>query len=180
MAYRSNIQNSKLRKGVLPTKQIRDVKPAQGTIDTSALGSTDFAEATMTQFVSGHNGRNNPVATGRRYPAMATEEFAESTLTQHLDLSSVSTRLEIPKQAKALWKMVGNNLTVTGGAYTKKQAGALNTFLRSAENQQAADELMRLRNSDTPLTGYEQSRRYDLEKALANALTYLTRMLRAE
>lgn len=178
--YRSNIQNSKLRKGVLPKKQTRDVKPAQGTIDTSALGSTDFAEATMTQFVSGHNGRNNPVATGRRYPAMVTEEFAESTLTQHLDLASTSARLDVPRAAKALWKMVGNNLTVTGGAYTKKQAAILNRFLNSGENQQAATELLMLRNSDRPLTGYEQERRYDLEKALANALTSLTRMLRSE
>ena len=178
--YRSNIQNSKLRKGVLPKKQVRDVKPAQGTIDTSALGSSDFAEATMTQFVSGHNGRNNTVSTGRRYPALVTEEFAESTLTQHLDLSTTSARMTVPKAARALWKMVGNNLHVSGGRYTKNQAAVLNRFLNSSENQEAADELLSLRNSDTPLTGSKQCRRYDLERALANSLTSLTKMLRAE
>ena len=177
--YRSNIQNSKLKKGVLPKKQTRDIKPAQGTIDTSGLDSSDFAESTMTQFVSGHNGRDNQVSSGRRYPAMITDDFAESTLSQHQDLATKSSQLKVPKSAKALWKMVSNNLTVPGGAYTKGQALALNRFLNDSENQAAARMLMDLRNSDTPLTGAQQSSRYRLERALAESLTYLTRVLRA-
>ena len=172
--YRSNIQNSKLRKGVLPQKQTRDVKPAQGTIDTSALHSADFSEA-ASGFVSGRNGRDQ-IASGIRYPAVDYDEFREDTMTGHWD--AATSRMAVPRQAKDLWKLVANHLHSPGGAYTKTQAAFINKLINNKDLQESATELMALRNSDTPLTGPRQMRRYELEKVFAETLTLITRNLR--
>ena len=172
--YRSNIENGKLKRGVLPTKQKRNVTPAQGTIDVAALHSADFSEA-ASGFVSGRNGRDQ-VASGIRYPAIDSDEFREDTLTGHWD--AATSRLTVPKEAKNLWKMVANHLHSPGGSYSKKQAAFINKLINNRDLQESATELMALRNSDTPLTGPKQMRRYELEKVFAETLTLITRNLR--
>ena len=177
--YRSNLENSLLKRHGLK-KQTRDVKPAQGTINTDVLENhADFSESLLGSYRSGHNGRNNPVADGRRHTAASTEEFQESVLTQMWD-QTATAKLRVPKNARRLWDMVSNHCSVPGGRYTPNQAATLNRFLNDRENQDAASELYELRNSVVLPTQARRIRRMELEQALANSLTAITAALRAE
>jgi hypothetical protein len=178
------MKNGLLKKGELPKKRItpsgKELRSAQGHIDTSALSHYDFAEDAAVEYRHGHNGHYfNGVSSMTRRMAPQTEQFAESTLcdecyTTHLD------RVHVPKPAKDLWKLVRNHLHVPGNVYSNYQISEINRFLNDPENQEVATELVVLRDANVPLTQAQRTRRWELEKALQNTLSWLTQLLRSE
>lgn len=109
-----------------------------------------------------------------------TSEFRESTETLGVmgfaegDYTGAKV---LPKEAKALWRMLKGNVN---GMLTDRQKKDLQDFiLDNHAYQMVANELVELRNKQVP-NNADRRRKIQLEQSMGVILTHLTRTLRSE
>lgn len=162
----------------LPTKRKNargnnELRPVTGSIQYDSDQLHSFSESAE-DYKMGTNGlRDNPVQTPRK--AVAHSDFQESTLVDDSD-----TKIKVTPAMKQLHKMLGNHVeTAIDGKLTTQQTRALRQVFNSQQNQNAAEELQRLRNIDGAPTASQRVKRMKLETKMATLRTDITRICRS-
>lgn len=150
----------------------KKLRSAQGEIvasDFSDFSESDFAET----YKSGHNGLRGSNVRNERKVVQESGEFRFSELA---DGSQMKVRVT-PEQ-RNLVKLLGDHAEPDGFNFTEGQVIAARKFFGNQKNVNAANELVKLRSIDRPMTHHERLRRMKLEAELGKMRSALVSSMR--
>ena len=165
-----------LFKRQLPTKRKNargnaELRSANGSINVASFDFNEILDPS--KFKQGHSGHYLHGTSGVRPVITEQPEFAESTLSDKTDMT-----IKVSPAMKNLHAQLSNHVETAIEGLTVQQVRDLRKVFNDKRNQNAADELAKLRNLDVAPTAKQRTRRMELETHMAALKTVITRICR--
>lgn len=173
---REQMEGSLFKRDVLPkprkTPGNKTLRSSAGSIDTSVLETSDFAEDSgYTMGIAGNYYFGN--STIEHYTTPAVTDFAENELSDNTAQLFGGRRLTM--EQKSLWELVGNQASGYGSAAQKRSIQ--NFIINNKRAGKVAHELINLRRKSF-LSSEERIKKMKLESEAAKVATAFARELR--